>query len=185
MNLIHSGGFMSLNIQNLSPDDEETVSILLRRNLEMFDERKCILVATFKRLRNLNENYSREGCHFLVAKSGDRSDAQPIACVGIGPLHGLPSSEGVGEIRDLVVDENYRGQGIGRILLDRILESAKFLGYRRLYLETTRGMQAAQKLFVSRGFRPITDRTALLVLGEVEKEKQAEELPCYFLLENL
>ncbi len=175
----------SVHIQHLTRDDEHDVTELLRRNLEIFDERKNILVSTFRRIRNLYESYSKEGCHFLVAKDEATVPGKLVACVGLGPLHGLPSSEGLGEIRDLVVDGSYRGKGIGRVLLDKAIEAAKFLGYRRLYLETTKSMQVAHKLFASRGFRPITDQTALYILGEYDKSKKDEELPSYFLLENL
>ncbi|MBP6216972.1 MAG: GNAT family N-acetyltransferase [Oligoflexales bacterium] len=175
----------NISIQHLSREDEAPVCELLHRNLDIFDERKCILVSTFRRLKNLYESYSQEGCHFLVAKDEIIHPSRTAACVGLGPLHGLPSSEGVGEIRDLVVDPDYRGHGLGRALLDRSIEAAKYLGYRRLYLEATQSMQIAHKLFKNRGFRPIKDLTLLVIETDEPESDQEHRGACYFLLENL
>ena len=98
--------------------------------------------------------------------------------VGIGPLQGLPPEEGVGEIRDMVLEEIYRGRGIGSRLLKRAIEEARKLGYGRLYLETTPQMHNARQLFLRFGFRPVTG-------GAKEKADLMERLPCYFVLEVL
>ena len=162
----------------LSVEKEGAVSSLIRRNLVGFDERESVLVSTFRRLKHLHEAYMQEGCQFWVI-SDMHQGSKPIGCAGLGPFHGLPLSEGVGEIRDLVVEESMRGQGIGKHLLETALHSAKTLGYRRLYLETSKSMIVAQRLFESRGFRAVTE--ARFVTGSTG----APDVPCYYLLENL
>jgi putative acetyltransferase len=112
-----------------------------------------------------------------VVKDRSLQDA-PIGCVGLGPLHGLPSSEGVGEIRDLIVEEPYRGRGLGSKLLHLCINDAKQLGYKQLYLETTQNMTSAQRLFVRTGFRPVTGQAW-------QTPANPEEMPCYFLMETL
>ena len=169
----------SIQLSPLSIEIEGAVASLIRRNLEGFDEHD-VLIATFRRLKNLHETYLREACQFLVAI--DIVDPnRPIACAGLGPFHGLPLSEGVGEIRDLVVEESYRGRGIGKLLLDQSLHAAKTFGYRRLYLETSKSMLVAQRLFESRGFRPVTEKSRLISNTSLVPE----EMPCYYLLESL
>lgn len=162
----------------LSVEKEGAVCSLIRRNLVGFDEHESVLVSTFRRLKHLHETYLQEGCQFWVVT--EPSLGKPIACAGLGPFHGLPVSEGVGEIRDLVVEESMRGRGLGRLLLDQAVLGAKTFGYRRLYLETSKSMFVAQKLFESRGFRPVTEKSRFF-----NDPDSVEEVPCYYLLENL
>lgn len=169
--------FSPFVLYSLTVETEGAVASLIRRNLHRFDEQETVLASTFRRLKNLHESYLQEGCQFLVALDAEK---KPVGCVGLGPFHGLPLSEGVGEIRDLVVDENMRGKGLGKLLLDNAVQAAKRIGYRRLYLETSRNMLVAQKLFESRGFRPVTMKSPL------SSEKTGSEiLPSYYLLEIL
>ena len=152
----------------------ETIS-LIRRNLEHFSESEPVLIATFRRLNDFFTNYNGEGQKLFIVKKA--TNLEPIACAGIGPLHGLPVSESMGELRDLVVDKEFRGQGIGTRLLHRCIECAKEMGYNRLYLKTSNDMINAKKLFLRSGFRPVTEKNAT--------DSMQADLPCYFLLENL
>lgn len=170
----------SIDVAPISSETEAAVASLLRRNLETFSEHETVLVSTFRRLARLYEIYSQEGCKFLVATDVSRN-GRPVACCGLGPFHNLPLSEGVGEIRDLVVDKEYRGQGLGKRLLDIAIKTAKSFGYQRLYLETSQTMTIAQKLFEQRGFRPVTDQTALVS----QEVREGNDIPCYYLLEKL
>ncbi len=161
----------------LTIEKEGAVCSLIRRNLTGFDEHESVLVSTFRRLKHLHESYMQEGCQFWVA-SPIGEPSRPVACAGLGPFHGLPLSEGVGEIRDLVVEESMRGRGLGRKLLDEAIKGAQHQGYRRLYLETSKNMVAAQKLFENRGFRPVTEKTRFISTTN-------QDVPSYYLLEKL
>jgi putative acetyltransferase len=70
---------------------------------------------------------------------------------GIGPLAG--GEPGVCELRKMYLLREARGCGYGRRLLEHCLEAARALGYRRCYLETLSGMEAAQHLYAAAGFR--------------------------------
>ena len=168
-----------IKIETFQAEDEQNVISLIRHNMERFDDSEAVLAATFRRLNNLFQIYSHQGCRLFVASATDQAGGagSPVACAGLGPLHGLPISEGVGEIRDLVVNEPFRGQGIGSRLLHRCIDEARTIGYQRLYLETSQNMVNARKLFLRSGFRPVTESTAT--------ETMNQDLPCYFLLENL
>ena len=165
-----------LKVEAFTVKEEREIVALIRRNLESFDKAESVLVATFRRLENLDHFYQGEGCRLFVAKNMALG-GQAIACAGLGPLHGLPLSEGIGEIRDLVVEEDCRGKGLGSRLLRRCIEEAKSLGYQRLYLETSKNMVNARKLFLRSGFRPVTESSPLV--------KLPADLPCYFLMEDL
>lgn len=71
----------------------------------------------------------------------------PIGCVALRPMPG-----GVGEVKRMFVDPGWRGRGVGRALMERLIEAARLRGYRRLRLGTLLEMQAAQALYRSLGF---------------------------------
>lgn len=162
-----------VSITPLQRRDEEEVRNLLRQNLAPFEEAGSVLAASFRRLENLGAVYNREGARMLVLK--DAKDSHCLGCIGIGPLAGLPVEEGIGEIRDLVVDLKARKQGIGRQLLQLAVNVAQQMGYRRLYLETTPEMEKAQRLFTRFGFRPLKEG-----LG---RKGAHDTLPCYYVLD--
>ena len=58
-----------------------------------------------------------------------------------------------GVLQDIIVVPEYRGRGIGRLLLNSILEQLKSRGVPRVVLSTAEGNAAAQRLFASAGFR--------------------------------
>jgi putative acetyltransferase len=124
----------------------------------------------------LMDTYGSEGSNFFVALNAE--DGVVIGGAGIGPLRGLPVSEGLGEVRDMVLEEDYRGKGIGTKLLNCCLEVARANKFRQIYLETTPQMENAVKLFKRFGFRPVTDNS----MGSVEPD---QDLPQYYLLENV
>jgi amino-acid N-acetyltransferase len=41
-------------------------------------------------------------------------------------------TEDLGEVRSLVVDDAYKGRGLGRIMVERLLEEARVIGLRRI-----------------------------------------------------
>ncbi len=169
-------------IETLTSATEPTVKDLIRRNLAGYAEAGGVLTAIFRRLVDLRRVYEAEGARFFVLRDMAR-DGLCIGGAGIGSLHGLPPSEGLGEVRDLVLEEGYRGYGLGARLLKRCVEEGKALGYRRLYLETTPQMDKAQKLFMRFGFRPITQAQTDLRSRQSSPPDMA--IPSYFILEHL
>jgi len=59
-----------------------------------------------------------------------------------------------GVLYDIVVDPQYRGEGIGALLLDGVLKALEALGAPRVVLSTAVRNEAAQRLFTRAGFRP-------------------------------
>ncbi len=57
-----------------------------------------------------------------------------------------------GMIEDVVVDEHYRGQGLGRKITERILQEAKTMGIDEVLLFTGHHRKAAIKLYTGLGF---------------------------------
>jgi ribosomal protein S18 acetylase RimI-like enzyme len=69
----------------------------------------------------------------------------------------------VATISDLYVDPKYRGQGLGRRLLDRAVSRIREAGLHAVNLSVAAGNEAARKLYRSAGFRPMQE-TLLLPL---------------------
>jgi putative acetyltransferase len=69
---------------------------------------------------------------------------------GVGPLGG--AEENICELRKMYFLPPARGLGAGRALLARCIDEARTRGYRRMYLETLTGMDAAQRLYQRFGF---------------------------------
>src|SRR5215204_552444 len=58
-----------------------------------------------------------------------------------------------GVLHDVIVDPEHRGRGVGRLLLEAALEFLRSRGAPRVVLSTAEQNEAAQRLFVSTGFR--------------------------------
>ena len=72
---------------------------------------------------------------------------------GIAPLAG--GDPGVCELRKMYFLGDVRGHGQGRRMLQQCIDTARQFGYRRCYLETLTGMDAAQHLYVTAGFKAL------------------------------
>jgi putative acetyltransferase len=64
---------------------------------------------------------------------------------------------GLGEVKRMWIRPACQGLGLGRRLMERCLEEARHLGFRRLRLDTQRRMEAALTLYRSYGFRDVPD----------------------------
>ena len=62
---------------------------------------------------------------------------------------------GVCELRKMYFLPEARGIGAGAAMMDRCLAAAREIGFRRCYLETLTGMDAAMRLYERSGFRRI------------------------------
>ena len=97
-------------------------------------------------LAALPGKYSRPAGSLLIAYH----DGHPAGCVAMRPL-----AEGFCEMKRLYVPPVYHGQGIGRMLADRIIADASSAGYKAMRLDTSRNQLAAIGLYQRLGFRRI------------------------------
>ena len=75
--------------------------------------------------------------------------------VGMGGLRKL--TEDVVEVKRMYVKPEFRGKGLGKSLLVKLLETAKNCGYSKVCLDTGVFMKAAQKVYRSAGFYDIEE----------------------------
>jgi len=74
--------------------------------------------------------------------------------------------EGIEHIKSVAVDPDYWGQGIGRLLLDKTLESLKQKGKKGAELWTHETNERAQKLYEGRGFKKTGEKKSSERTGE-------------------
>ena len=75
------------------------------------------------------------------------------AVAGVGCLKKL--TKDVGEIQRMYVLPAFRGKGIGRAIVNRLIDDARTIGYRQLKLESLEFLEAAHSLYRSVGFHEI------------------------------
>jgi GNAT superfamily N-acetyltransferase len=107
-----------------------------------------------------------DGRFYLVQVAG-----QPA---GVGCLKKL--DDGVGEVQRMFVSPDFRGQGIGRAIIERLIEEARLVGYRQLKLESLQFLQAAHSLYRSVGFYEIDPYAD----NSMESYQAAEQLGKYY-----
>lgn len=75
------------------------------------------------------------------------------AAVGTAALRRIAPD--TAEIKRMYVQPAARGRGLGRALLDRMIEGAETAGYERIRLDSARFMREAQALYRANGFEDI------------------------------
>jgi putative acetyltransferase len=73
--------------------------------------------------------------------------SHPAGCVGVRPIDPVTA-----EMKRLFVRNEFRGEGVGRQLVDRVLADARRIGYQRMRLDTVPEMTEAIRLYRRRGF---------------------------------
>lgn len=72
----------------------------------------------------------------------------------IGSVGLLPLEETVMELRKMYLHRDWRGRGLGRLLLEQALDEAQQRGARRIILGTAKVLTEAAALYEQSGFQP-------------------------------
>jgi GNAT superfamily N-acetyltransferase len=86
------------------------------------------------------------GGHIMMAERAGR----PVGCCALIALGG-----GQFEVAKMTVAESERGRGLGRQLLEHLIEFARERSISRLYLETNTKLQNAIRIYEAVGFRHV------------------------------
>lgn len=98
-------------------------------------------------LKTLPGAYDAPSGRLLIALDSDTA----AGCVALRKLE-----DRICEMKRLYVRPAYRGSGLGRLLVDRVIAEARAIGYGRMRLDTVASsMQAAIALYRRLGFREI------------------------------
>ena len=100
-----------------------------------------------KELADLPGHYATPNGRLLLAYD----DNESAGCVALRKI-----DDGICEMKRLFVRDKFRGQGLGRSLIDAIISEAKDIGYKRMRLDTLPPkMNDAIALYRSFGFKEI------------------------------
>ena len=78
------------------------------------------------------------------------ADGAPAGCIGLRKIDDTSC-----ELKRLYIRPAYRGQGMSRVLMDRILADARAIGYKVMLLDTLPFLQTALRLYKAYGFEEI------------------------------
>lgn len=106
------------------------------------------LIANFNGILEIENLISDQRCNCIVIDDGN-------SAVGFGSLvtYMVPSKGEVGRIEDIIIDEKYRGKGLGRKLLEKLISIADEKKLSHIYLTCRPERVAARKLYESLGFK--------------------------------
>ena len=96
-------------------------------------------------LKGLPGVYGADGGALLIAESA--SENAPAGTIALRRLN-----QSAGEVKRLYLRPAFRGKGLGRHLLEHVIERAQGMGYEALYADTLPGMKDALSLYARMGF---------------------------------
>ncbi len=136
-----------------SDEDKQKAGALIREYLVGLNERvqrdygiefdvEAMVVSD---LSDPDKFHPPDGRFYLAHYRGD--------IAGVGCLKKL--EESVGELQRMYVPPIFRRKGVGRAILNRLIDDARVIRYKRLKLESLKFLEVAHSLYRSVGFRKI------------------------------
>ena len=137
-----------MNIELVSATSAEHITIIR----ELFQEYAAALGIDLcfqnfaEELATLPGNYAPPCGRLLLAKANE----QMAGCIALRLME-----PGTGELKRLYVRPAFRGCGIGKGLVARVLNEARQIGYGSVRLDTLRDMRKAIALYTTFGFKEV------------------------------
>jgi putative acetyltransferase len=139
---------VSFTIRPIEARDDAAVAAIIRAVMPEFGADGPGFAIHDAEVGAMHAAYANAGRAYFVVEL----DGKVCGGGGVAPLDGEPA---VCELRKMYFLPELRGRGAGDALMRRCLDAASALGYRRCYLETLTGMDAAQRLYEKHGFKPV------------------------------
>lgn len=137
---------MGFVLRPIRPDDDAAVARVIRAVMPEYGARGPGFAIHDPEVDAMYAAYPPPRAVYFVVEV----DGAVVGGGGVGPLAG--GDEGTCELRKMYFLPEARELGAGKTLLARCIEEARARGYRRMYLETLTGMDAAQRLYERFGF---------------------------------
>ena len=137
-------------LRPIEPRDDASVANIIRTVMPEFGADGPGFAIHDAEVDAMSAAYSRPRSAYFVIEA----DGTVQGGAGIAPLEG--GDPDVCELRKMYFLPTLRGRGAGKAAIERCLDAARTFGFRRCYIETLTGMDAAQKLYLANGFSRIT-----------------------------
>ena len=138
-----------LQIEPITQADDAQVAAIIRAVMPEFGASGCGFAINDPEVDWMSRAYAGPRSAYFVL----RRDGRVLGGGGVAPLEGGDSD--TCELRKMYFLPEARGLGAGAAMMERCLEAARAFGFRRCYLETLTGMDAALRLYERSGFRRI------------------------------
>ena len=136
-------------IRPIEPRDDAAVAAIIRAVMPEFGACGSGFAINDPEVDWMHRAYSVPRSAYFVVERGGIVEGGG----GVAPLEGGDSD--TCELRKMYFLPSLRGLGAGAALMSRCLATARDLGFRRCYLETLSGMDAAMRLYERSGFHRI------------------------------
>jgi len=130
-------------------EDNEALASMIRQVFEEHEAPRTGTVYSDPTTDDLYGLFRASGSVLWVAEV----DGIPVGCCGVYPTEGLEST--CAELAKYYLAERSRAQGIGRQLMEKCIQSARELGYKKLYLESMPHFSKAVRIYEKLGFREL------------------------------
>ncbi len=134
-------------IRPIAPGDDAVVAAIIRGVMPSFGACGPGFALSDPEVGHMSTAYSGARSAYFVVEM----DGRVVGGAGIAPLEGGDAD--TCELRKMYYLPEARGLGLGERMLSLCLDRARELGFRRCYLETLTGMDAAMRLYEKFGFR--------------------------------
>ena len=139
-----------MHIRSIQQRDNAEQAEMIRKVFREFGIDRPGTVYTDPTTDHLFELFAVPGSVYWVAEE----NGELVGGCGIFPTPGLP--EGCAELVKFYVSSAYRGKGVGKLLMQQSIRSAREMGYMHLYLESFPELEKAVSMYEREGFQAIS-----------------------------
>jgi putative acetyltransferase len=140
---------MEIKIRNVLEKDNLFLAKMIRKVFEEYNALKTGTVYSDPTTDNLFKLFQVPKSILWVAESKN----EIVGSCGIYPTDGLP--EDCTELVKFYLSENARGKGIGKVLMQNCINSAREFEYKQLYLESLPQFSTAINMYEKQGFKKL------------------------------
>ncbi len=138
-----------VSLRHIEEKDNAEIAALIRKVFREFKIDRPGTVYFDPTTDDLFRLFQTPGSVYWIALDGEVI----IGGCGIYPTPALP--KGCVELVKFYLAAEYRGKGIGRLLMEKSIVSAREMGYRQIYLESMPELGKAISMYEKAGFRSI------------------------------
>lgn len=135
-----------MTIRKIRRDDNPKLAKMIREVFEEFDAPRLGTVYSDPTTNDLHDLFQKPGSVLWVTEVNGLA----VGCCGIYPTEGL--GQGTCELVKFYLAGSIRGHGSGKSLMQRSIESARELGYSKIYLESLPHFSRAIGMYDRLGF---------------------------------